>query len=220
MNLTDTGLRPDARPDLTRPDAGLVLASLWHTEGPERQRRVMSGVMDAWEKTRLPPAYLARHCLEGSDGRTVLNFAQWTSPAAHRAFAADPGNQQTLGLAVQALYSADPPGRYVPCRVVRRRAGSAGFFTVRWHDTEDAGAGRSLADELAARPATAGGPAPVVEQFSVAEDGRRLLVLAGFTAEPGGTGPWFRPFRGLVRVAARGARGGSPAGLPGQEGRA
>ncbi|MFE0736866.1 hypothetical protein [Streptomyces sp. NPDC058855] len=220
MNLVDTGLRAEARPDLARPDAGLVLASLWHTAGPEQQRRVMSGVMDAWEGTRLPAAYLARHCLEGSDGRTVLNVAQWTSSGAHRAFAADPGNQRTLGGAIRALYTADPPGRHIPWRVVRRREGTAGFLTVRWYDTGDAGAGRSLADELAARPAGAESPAPVVEHFSVAEDGRRLLVLAGFTDEPGGAGLWFRPFRGLVRAAGRSASGASPAAPPGQEGRA
>src|SRR5688500_6178090 len=104
MTEIDASLRPTALPDPARPDAGLVLASLWRTGGLEQQQKVMSGVMDAWEKTRLPAAYLARHCLAGSDGRTILNFAQWTSPEAHRTFAADPHNQQTLGSAIQALY--------------------------------------------------------------------------------------------------------------------
>ncbi|MFC8897440.1 hypothetical protein [Streptomyces cinereoruber] len=200
--MTDTtGLRPIAPPDPTRPDAGLVLASLWHTEGPEQQRKVMSGVMDAWEEARLPAAYLARHCLAGSDGRTVLNFAQWTTPEAHRAFAADPRNRQTLGSAVQALHSAGPPGRYAPHRLTGRHGGTARCFTATWYDTEDAGAARSLADALAGRePAD---PAAVAECSFVAEDGRQLLVLTGFEDEPGGAGPWFRPFRGLVRPAHR-----------------
>ncbi|CAM5422108.1 hypothetical protein SSPIM334S_06306 [Streptomyces spiroverticillatus] len=90
----------------------------------------MSGVMEAWEKAPLPAAYLARHCLAGSDGRTILNFAQWTTSEAHRIFAADPRNQQTLGDAVQALYSADPPGRYAPHRRTGRSSGAAHFFVA------------------------------------------------------------------------------------------
>ncbi|WP_432085466.1 hypothetical protein [Streptomyces sp. bgisy095] len=203
--MTDivTGLRPTALPDPTRPDAGLVLASLWHTEGPEQQQKVMSGVMDAWEEARLPAAYLARHCLAGSDGRTILNFAQWTDSGAHRAFAADPRNQQTLGSAVQALYSAGPPGRYAPHRLTRRNDGTARCFTATWYDTEDAGAARSLADARAGRdPAAPSSPNAVTECFYVAEDGRQLLVLTGFEDEPA-DGLRFRPFRGLVRPAGR-----------------
>ncbi|THC51844.1 hypothetical protein [Streptomyces sp. A1499] len=202
MNTTVTGLQPVALPDPARPDAGLVLASLWHTGGPEQQRRVMSGVMDAWEKARLPAAYLARHCLAGSDGRTILNFAQWTSPSAHRAFTADPRNQQTLGSAVQALYSADPPGRFLPHRFAERHGAAARCFTATWHDTEDEGRARSPADALAERaPAATASSAAVAEYFYVGEAGRQLLVLTGFQDEPSGAGPWFRPFRGLVRPA-------------------
>lgn len=202
MTAIVAGLRPDALPDPARPDAGLILASLWRTRGLEQQQKVMSGVMDAWEKARLPAAYLARHCLAGSDGRTILNFAQWTSPGAHRTFAADPRNQQTLGSAIQALYSADPPGRYVPYRFAVRQDGAACYFTATWHDTEDDGMARSLADELTERaPAALASSAPVAEYFYIGEAGRQLLVLAGFQDEPGGAGPWFRPFRGLVRSA-------------------
>ncbi|MFC8490352.1 hypothetical protein ACFUJU_06020 [Streptomyces sp. NPDC057235] len=200
MTDTVTGLRPTALPDPTRPDAGLVLASLWHTEGPEQQRRVMSGVMDAWEEARLPAAYLARHCLAGSDGRTVLNFAQWTDSGAHRTFAADPRNQQTLGSAVQALYSAGPPGRYAPHRFTGRNDGTARCFTAAWYDTGDAGKARALADARTGHDPAA--PDAVTECFYVAEDGRQLLVLTGFEDEPA-DGLRFRPFRGLVRPAHR-----------------
>ncbi|MGW7450032.1 hypothetical protein [Streptomyces sp. NPDC054787] len=202
MTEIDASLRSAALPDPARPDAGLVLASLWRTAGLEQQQKVMSGVMDAWEKTRLPASYLARHCLAGSDGRTILNFAQWTSPEDHRTFAADPHNQQTLGSAIQALYSADPPGRYVPYRLAGRQDGATRYFTATWHETADDGAARSLADELTERASTAvASPAAVAEYFFIGEAGRQLLVLAGFQDEPRGAGPWFRPFRGLVRSA-------------------
>ncbi len=200
MTAIVSGLRPVALPEPDRPDAGLILASLWHTEGPVQQQKVMSGVMDAWEEARLPAAYLARHCLAGSDGRTILNFAQWASSEAHLAFAADPRNQQALGSAVQALYSADPPGRYGPYRFADRRDGATRYFTATWYETEDAVAARSLADELTERaPAVPASSAEAAEYFYVGEDGRQLLVLAGFEEEPGGADLWFRPFRGLVR---------------------
>lgn len=202
MTAIVAGLRPVALPDPARPDAGLILASLWRTRGLEQQQKVMSGVMDPWEKARLPAAYLARHCLAGSDGRTILNFAQWTSPEAHRTFAADPRNQQTLGSAIQALYSADPPGRYVPYRFAVRHDGAARYFTATWHDTEDDAMARSLADELTERaPAALTSPSAVAEYFYIGEAGRQLLVLTGFQDEPGGVSPWFSPFRGLVRSA-------------------
>ncbi|MFE6778278.1 hypothetical protein [Streptomyces sp. NPDC057702] len=194
MTTTDTGLQPVALPTPDRPDAGLILASVWRTEGPDHQRRVMSGVMDAWEVAQLPAAYLARHCLAGSDGRTILNFAQWTDPDAHLAFAADPRNQQTLGSAIQALYSADPPGRYAPYRFTGRHDGAVRYFTATRHATEDADTARSLADELAERSSAALG-----QSFYVGEDGRQLLALAGFEIEPAGASLWFRPFRGLTR---------------------
>ncbi|MFF5427711.1 MULTISPECIES: hypothetical protein [unclassified Streptomyces] len=201
MTAHVAGLRPLALPDPARPDAGLILASLWHTRGPEQQQKVMTGVMDAWEKARLPAAYLARHCLAGSDGRTVLNFAQWTSPEAHRTFAADPRNQQTLGSAIRALYAAEPPGRYVPYRFAGRHDEAARHFTATWYDTEDDRTARALADELAERVPTAPVPsAAATSYFFIGEEGRQLLVLAGFQEEPGGAGPWFRPFRGLVRT--------------------
>lgn len=61
---------------------------------------------------------------------------------------------------------------------------------------------RSLADELTERAPAAPAPsAAVAEYFYIGEAGRQLLVLAGFQDEPGGAGPWFSPFRGLVRLA-------------------
>ncbi|MCX4428534.1 hypothetical protein ACIQWL_52610 [Streptomyces mirabilis] len=166
----------------------------------------MSGVMDAWEDTRLPDAYLSRHCLEGSDGRTILNYAQWTGPEAHRSFATDPHNQRTLRSAVQALYTAGPPGRYTLHRSVSLRAAPVRCFTTTSYDTEDAAAARALAEKLAARTSTA--PELVAEHFHVAEDGRSLYVLAAHEAEPEISAPRFCPYRGWARTpAARSASG-------------
>ncbi|GGW85841.1 hypothetical protein [Streptomyces caelestis] len=195
----DLELSAAALPDPTRPDAGLVLISEWHTQGPQEQERVMSGVIDAWENTRLPTAYLSRYCLEGVDGQTILNYAQWTHTAAHRAFAADPQNQQTLGNAIQDLITAGPPGRYTLYRSTALRGTAVRYFTTASYDTEDFATARELADKLAARNAAAAPPALIAEHFHISEDGQRLYVLSAHEAEPVETTPRFRPYRGLAR---------------------
>ncbi|MFJ4819865.1 hypothetical protein [Streptomyces sp. NPDC088801] len=195
----DLELAADALPDPTRPDAGLVLISEWHTQSREEQKRVMSGVMDAWENTRLPAAYLSRYCLEGSDGRTILNYAQWTNSDAHRAFAANPQNQQTLGNAIQSLFTAGPPGRYTLHRSIALREATVGYFTTASYDTEDPATARELADELVARSTAAAPSELIAEHFHISEDGQRLYVLSAHEAEPAEITARFRPFRGLAR---------------------
>jgi hypothetical protein len=195
----DLELAADALPDPTRPDAGLVLISEWQTQGREEQERVMSGVMDVWENTRLPTAYLSRYCLEGSDGRTILNYAQWTNSDAHRAFAANPQNQQTLGSAIQGLFTAGPPGRYRLYRSIALREAAVRYFTTASYDTEDSETARELADTLATRSAAAAPTALIAEHFHISEDGQRLYVLSAHEAEPDETNPRFRPYRGLAR---------------------
>ncbi|WP_052229968.1 hypothetical protein [Streptomyces sp. CT34] len=46
----------------------------------------MDGVARAWEETPLPDGFLSRVLFAGTDGRSVLNYAQWTSDSAHREF--------------------------------------------------------------------------------------------------------------------------------------
>lgn len=187
-----------ALPDPTRSDAGLVLISEWHTQGREKQERVMSGVMDAWENTRLPTAYLSRYCLAGSDGRTILNYAQWTRSDAHRAFATNPQNQQTLGTAIQGLFTAGPPGRYTLYRSIALREAPVRYFTTASYDTDESETARERADMLATRSAAT--PSELIaEHFHISEDGQRLYVLSAHEAEPAETTLRFRPYRGLAR---------------------
>jgi hypothetical protein len=195
----DLELAATALPDPTRPEAGLVLISEWHTQGPEEQERVMSGVMDVWENTRLPTAYLSRYCLEGSDGRTILNYAQWTHSDAHREFAADPQNQQTLGKAIQGLFTAGPPGRYRLHRSIALREAAVRYFTTASYDTEDSETARARADTLATQSAAAAPSELIAEHFHISEDGQRLYVLRTHETEPDETTLRFRPYRGLAR---------------------
>ncbi|MGA5562664.1 antibiotic biosynthesis monooxygenase [Streptomyces platensis] len=80
------GFRSDVFPEIRRADAGAVLISEWDAGGPAGQRAVLDGVARAWEGTPLPAGFLSRVLFAGTDGRSVLNYAQWTSEAAHREF--------------------------------------------------------------------------------------------------------------------------------------
>ncbi|WP_329377780.1 hypothetical protein [Streptomyces sp. NBC_01716] len=194
-----------ALPDLARPDAGLILMSQWQTDGPERQRTVMAGVMDVWREADLPVAYLARHCLAGSDGRTILNYAQWATSEGHRAFAADPRNQRTVARGVEALISAGPPGRFTLHRSVVLDPGAvARSFGAISYDTGGLAESRALVRELAER--TAAAPASgtlIAEHLHISEDGARVRVLSAYEDDGDDAGDIsglrFRPFRGLVR---------------------
>ncbi|REK89781.1 antibiotic biosynthesis monooxygenase [Streptomyces inhibens] len=80
------GFLVDVFPEIRRPDAGAVLISEWDAGSPEGQRAVLDGVARAWERTPLPAGLLSRVLFAGTDGRSVLHYAQWTSDAAHREF--------------------------------------------------------------------------------------------------------------------------------------
>ncbi|MGD3107542.1 hypothetical protein [Streptomyces sp. YGL11-2] len=47
---------------------------------------MLDGVARAWEETPLPDGFLSQVLFAGTDGRSVLNYGQWTSGSAHREF--------------------------------------------------------------------------------------------------------------------------------------
>ncbi|MFG2771760.1 hypothetical protein [Streptomyces sp. NPDC048350] len=170
----------DSLPLFGRPDAGLVMISEWRTEDAERQRIVMDGVVDTWAQARLPESFLARYCLAGTDGRTILNVAQWTSAEAHLAFAADPANRRDIADSIQALITVGPPGRYRHDRAVVLR------------DAPVRSLGTTSSEDGVAQYFHRGG-----------EDGRLVHVLTAYEDEGDGTALRFRPYRGLVRDLVR-----------------
>lgn len=148
---------------------------------------------------RLPTAYLSRYCLEGSDGRTILNYAQWTNSDAHRAFAANPRTSRpsaTRSRACSQLYS---PGRFTLHRSIALREAAVRYLTTASYDTEGSATARELADKLAARSTAAAPSELIAEHFHISEDGQRLYVLSAHEAEPAETTARFRPYRGLAR---------------------
>jgi heme-degrading monooxygenase HmoA len=73
-------------PDVTRPDADIVLVGEWTVATPERQRAAVDAAMAAWEDLLWPEGLFAHHGFVGVDGTSVLHYIQWTGEEAIRAF--------------------------------------------------------------------------------------------------------------------------------------
>ncbi|WP_146051266.1 antibiotic biosynthesis monooxygenase [Streptomyces noursei] len=176
------GFRVDVFPEVRRPDAGAVLIGEWDTGGPERQRAVMDGVARLWAEAPLPDGLLSRVLFAGTDGRSVLNYGQWTSHAARRGFLRTGaagltdrlaalldgvGGVGTGGPGAFRLYASLPPGGEPPAPgcVVR-----TAFRTAR-EDTA-----RRLVDGLLERAdGRRAGDGAIASYFHLSEDGTRVV---------------------------------------------
>ncbi|WP_405695740.1 antibiotic biosynthesis monooxygenase [Streptomyces sp. NBC_01185] len=77
----------DSRPDLTRPDAGIVKVSTWGVGTPERQRLTVEAVRAAWAAREWPhPGLLSYTVHTGEDGKTLLHYSQWSGEEAYQEF--------------------------------------------------------------------------------------------------------------------------------------
>ncbi|MFI9049470.1 hypothetical protein [Streptomyces sp. NPDC053427] len=107
----------DVFPEIRRPDAGAVLISEWDAGSPEGQRAVVDGVARAWAEMPLPEGFLSRVLFTGTDGRSVLNYGQWTSHAARQEFvrdAEDNGLRERIAAVLDGVGGVgnEGPGRF------------------------------------------------------------------------------------------------------------
>ncbi|WP_159031845.1 antibiotic biosynthesis monooxygenase [Streptomyces lydicus] len=217
------GFLVDVFPQVRRPDAGTVLISEWDAGGPEGQRAVLEGVARAWEETPLPADFLSRVLFAGTDGRSVLNYAQWTSEAAHREFvrSEDTGLSERIAAALDAVGDVgnEGPARYrlyrsmlpeeepeAPGCVVRVA------FRATGHD-----AARELVDGLfGLLGERQQGSGAIASHFHISEDGTRIVNYSEWTtpeahqrvvdARLGGGGEVMRFINGLPGVEPLGFR--------------
>jgi len=179
-----------ALPDITRPDAGVVLAGEWGVGTPERQIAAAEAVVAAWERVPWPQGLLSYTLLVGTDGDTVLHYSQWTSEAAIREFVqtarpqwvrgiddAIPGIERR-GVVTYRLYRSGvrdgtPPVPGCIVAVTVEFDGPDAQRLRRWIDT--------VFDALEAEA----GPHPggISGHFHVSTDGTRVLNYAEWTDE-------------------------------------
>ncbi|MEV8228113.1 antibiotic biosynthesis monooxygenase [Streptomyces sp. NPDC079167] len=176
----------NSRPDLTRPGVGVVKVSTWDVGGPERQRRTVEAVREAWGSRAWPhPGLLSYTVHTGEDGRTLLHYSQWSAEEAYQDFvrsgrdarnaeidAAVPGIER-LGLHSFELYRSGrlEGGTREPGCVVIVDIELDGPDPDRQREWVDA-----VFEALASGPAPA--PGRISAHFHVGTDGTRVLNYA------------------------------------------
>ncbi|MFI0788258.1 antibiotic biosynthesis monooxygenase [Streptomyces lydicus] len=214
------GFLVDVFPRVRRPDAGTVLIDEWDAGGPEGQRAVLEGVARAWEGTPLPAGSLSRVLFAGTDGRSVLHYAQWTSEAAHREFVRSEGTGP-IGRIAAALDAVgdEGPARYRLYRSMLPEGEQAApgcvvrvAFRTTGHD-----AARELVDGLFGLVGERQrGSGAIASHFHIGEDGTRVVNYSEWTtpeahqrvvdARLGGGGDVMRFINGLPGVEPLGFR--------------
>ncbi|MFD6277636.1 antibiotic biosynthesis monooxygenase [Streptomyces sp. NPDC060209] len=82
-----TAVQFNSLPDLTRSDSGIVKVSTWDAGTPERQRRTVEAVREAWGSRDWPHSGLLSYTVyTGEDGKTLLHYSQWSGEEAYRDF--------------------------------------------------------------------------------------------------------------------------------------
>ncbi len=174
-------------PNITNPDAGLVLVSKWKVENSDYQKLAGNAAADVWEHMTWPKGLLSHNVYLGNDGQTILQYFQWTGEEEVDAFmhknSSKNGNTVSLkGLErieltkyryYRSLLSSNPVRR--PDSIV-----IVGFETDGTERQEafiDA-----LFDVVKSRP-NPHHPGSIASHFHLSTDGRRIMNYAEFTSE-------------------------------------
>ncbi len=67
------------RPNLMRPDCGVVVVSEWKVESPGRQGAVMDAFAEAWSEGTWPEGLLTFNLLQSNDGLSFAVYGQWAT---------------------------------------------------------------------------------------------------------------------------------------------
>ncbi len=79
-------------PDVARPDANVIVVSDWIVGTPERQQKAADALATAWSSSseeaenQWPSDLLSLTSLLSVDGKSILNYEQWTQSDAYHAF--------------------------------------------------------------------------------------------------------------------------------------
>lgn len=166
-----------------RPDAGTVLVSEWLVGTPDRQSAAIDALHAGWAELATTEGFLSLTSFAAHDGDRILNYAQWTDDAAHRAFTRV-DRPELIARVDAAVGDIERPGvqRY---RHYRGRdlgtEGEPGCIVIVRFDTDSTATARKLADTVISRqaPIVAGGHHA---HFHIRADGRGVFNYAAFTA--------------------------------------
>ncbi|MEU9112009.1 antibiotic biosynthesis monooxygenase [Streptomyces sp. NPDC048483] len=186
---THSAFLTDVFPQVRRPDAGAVLISEWDAGSPEGRRAVVDGVARAWAETPLPAGFLSRVLFTGTDGTSVLNYAQWTSDTAHREFVRteDTGLRERIAAVLAGVGDVGNtgPGRFRLYRSLPAEGvpGTPGCVVRVAFRTTGHEAARRLVDGLMDMfGGRQDGEGAFGSHFHISEDGRQVVNYSEWTS--------------------------------------
>lgn len=176
-------------PDLTRPDAALIVVGEFQVDGPGEQQRLFDASRTAWDTLPWPATLLSITWLAGLDGRRALAYVQWRDDSELETYGRThrPVLAARLTAAVPSLEAA-PPVFYRRYRSGTRpdapEPGCIVAVTVEF-DGPDEARQRAWVDTVleavaAEVPPTAGG---IGAHFHLSLDGTRVLNYAEWVDE-------------------------------------
>jgi len=176
-------------PPVSRKDTHVLVAT-WRAADPDTQHAAAAAAVDDWRRRPWPTGLLAHTVLLGTDGRTLVHYAQWTDEAALDDFrrtaraAHNDTLDDTLDEAVAGIERLEAVGYRLYREALPERPFEPGAVVLVSFRTDSAATGERFVDELLSRhPVTTGeqGPAGMAgNHFHIAVDGSRLLNWAEF----------------------------------------
>ncbi|MFF4949260.1 antibiotic biosynthesis monooxygenase family protein [Streptomyces chattanoogensis] len=178
-------------PDFRRPDAATALVSSWILPDPGLARPAAEAILDGWEHQSRPEAMLSLSVFLSADGGHLLNYAQWTSDDAHRAWVRT-RRPAVIGRIDEALPGIRRPGlvryrrhrSYVPERTDEPVGRRPALLVTPAFATTGPGVQRALADTLADELARAEVPGLLGAHLHLSQDGGRVLNVAEWDGLP------------------------------------
>ena len=179
----------DTHPDLTRPDAGLVVVSEFQVGSPEGQRALFEASRAAWETLSWPDTLLSISWLAGIDGQSALAYVQWADDSEFAAYATThrPVLAERLKAAIPGL-TPPPPTIYRRYRSgVRADAPTPGCIvavSVEFEGPDEARQRAWIDTVFEAMAAESSPPAGGISgHFHTSLDGTRVLNYAEWVDE-------------------------------------
>ncbi|GAA1224352.1 hypothetical protein GCM10009676_02330 [Prauserella halophila] len=173
-------------PPVSRGDADVVLVGTWRVADADSQRAAARAVLDDRHDRPWPTGLLAHSVLLGTDGHTLVHYAQWTDEDALDEFrrTGRTAHHEAVAARVPGIERRDEGAYRLYREAVPERPLEPGAVVLVSFRTDSAATGEQFVDELIRRhPVTTGEPVAdgmAGNHFHLALDGSRTLNWAEF----------------------------------------
>ncbi|WP_433260138.1 hypothetical protein ACQPZF_23290 [Actinosynnema sp. CS-041913] len=182
----------DIRPTIERDDVAVALVEEVFTDDVERQRAAAAKVVGHWESAEWPAGLVAQSLFTGTDGKSLLTYAQWSSGEALAEHLRQPGSTArfdwaTAGIAPGApkayeLYRRVQPAA-LPDPVPLARCFPAAVFAMDNREAARQWVDGLLDNEEQNEGADRAYPGALAANFHVAADGSGIFLLSEWASE-------------------------------------